>query len=509
MAIDRRGKGAEQDKRLTAWALSRRFHLAPSPVDAPSAAPLRNGDRLELAWDGHRVLACRAGDDIRLFSADAREWTKAFSPVVLALRKLGCNDIVLDGFLCALDEHGVPSFDALREHVQKPKGGRIVFAVWDVLFLDGVDVCAQPLSERAALLAKTCAGAREPIVLSEKLDGAPSTVLRSLDTMHVRGYVVRGESSTYPPAAGAPWTSTGSHGPIAWERSLSAPPTVTNRDKVLYPRDGLTKADIAAYYADVAEPLLRIMRDRPVVCQRWPDGIDDFTWFQHRMPPRAPDYLRAVWIEGNRRVVIETAEGLQWMVNQAALTFHGWTSRVASLQSPDWVILDLDPGDATRWETVIDVALAIRKLLEMLELPSVVKTSGQKGLHILVPIAPGHTTAQTHELAMRMAMLVARLYPADVSLEAQTEARKGRLYLDHLQSFTGKSLVLPYSLRAVDGAPASAPITWSEVGPTLTPRTFSLRTMRARLDRMGDLAVPLTSGTIRLGPALARLSSRS
>jgi bifunctional non-homologous end joining protein LigD len=182
---------------------------------------------------------------------------------------------------------------------------------------------------------------------------------------------------------------------------------------------------------------------------------------------------------------------------------------VASLQSPDWVILDLDPGDATRWELVIDVALAIRKLLEMLELPSVVKTSGQKGLHILVPIAPGHTTAQTHELAMRMATLVARLYPADVSLEAQTEARKGRLYLDHLQSFTGKSLVLPYSLRAVDGAPASAPITWSEVVPSLAPRSFSLRTMRARLDRMGDLAAPLTSGTIRLGPALARLSSRS
>lgn len=164
------------------------------------------------------------------------------------------------------------------------------------------------------------------------------------------------------------------------------------------------------------------------------------------MPPRAPDYLRAVWIEGNRRVVIETREGLAWMVNQAALTFHGWASRTRSLASPDWVIFDLDPGASTRFATVIDVALAIRKLLEMLELPSVVKTSGQKGLHVLVPIAPGRTAAQAHELAMRMSMLVARLYPADVSLDAQPEPRRGRLYLDHLQSFSGKSLVLPYAL---------------------------------------------------------------
>jgi bifunctional non-homologous end joining protein LigD len=493
------------EKKLTAWTLSRQFRLAPSPTEA---APKR-GDRLELAWDGHRVIACRAGDDIRLFSADAREWTKPFSPVVGALRKLAAREIVLDGFLCALDEQGRPSFDALRDHVRTPKGERVVFAVWDVLFHDGVDVCSRPLSERVTLLQKICAGAHEPLVVSERVDGTPAAVLRSLDAMHVRGYVARSESSTYPPAEGAAWTCAGSHGPIAWERSLSAPPKVTNQDKVLYPRDGLTKADIAAYYADVAAPLLRVMHDRPVVCQRWPDGIDDFTWFQHRMPPRAPDYLRAVWIEGNRRVVIETVEGLLWMVNQAALTFHGWTSRVASLQSPDWVILDLDPGEETRWETVIDVALAIRKLLEMLELPSVVKTSGQKGLHILIPIAPGHTTAQTHELAMRMAMLVARLYPAEVSLEAQSEPRRGRLYLDHLQNFTGKSLVLPYSLRAVDGAPASTPITWSEVVPTLAPRDFSLRTVRARLDRVGDLAAPLTAGHARLAPALARLSARA
>ena len=120
---------------------------------------------------------------------------------------------------------------------------------------------------------------------------------------------------------------------------------------------------------------------------------------------------------------------------------------------------------------MIDVALALRKLLEMLELPSVPKTSGQKGLHVLVPDRAGsHAPRRAHELAYRMSMLVARLYPNEVSLEAQTETRRGRLYLDHLQNFMGKSLVLPYSLRAADGAPASTPLEWSEVTRKLDPK---------------------------------------
>lgn len=487
-----------EKRETSAWALSRRYKLSPNPVEKKS----ERGDRLELAWDGHRVLVCRAGKDVRIFSADFREWTKSFPQVCLAMTKLDCKSVVVDGFLCALDERAHPSFEALREYVKKPsQGARIAFAAWDVLAIDDHDLRSEPLEERAGKLATLFAKCKEPLVLSQPLEGSADALLPSLDSMGVRGLVARAPNATYEKASSC--NSTGA--PIEWNRSLSAPPKVTNADKVLYPKDGITKTDIARYYDDIAEPILRVMRDRPVVCQRWPDGIDDFTWYQHRMPPRAPDYLRAVFIEGNRRVVIETREGLLWMVNQAALTFHGWSSRVSSLANPDWVILDLDPGENTKWETVIDVALALRKLLEMLELPSVPKTSGQKGLHILVPIAKGHTAAQTHELAFRMAVLVQRLYPDEVSLEAQTETRKGRLYLDHLQNFMGKSLVLPYSLRAAHGAPASTPLEWSEVTKKLDPKAFTLRTLRARLDAKGDLAEPIAEGTAQLAKAIARL----
>ncbi len=501
---------------MTAWALSRRFRLAPAPAagdeaDREPSSHTERGERLELAWDGHRVMACREGDDVRFWSADFREWTQKLTPLALALRKLPAHKLVLDGFLCALDDRGRPSFAALREYVRAPtKGVRLAFVAWDAMLIDDDDLTGLPLATRIGRLEKLFEGKNEPLVLSQPLEGSSEhgrgAVLESLLAMGVRGVVARALDAPYPPPEDRPWISLAtSDEPVAWERSLSAPPIVSNADKVLYPRDGITKADIVAYYDDVAPLMLRVLEDRPVVCQRWPDGIDDFTWYQHRMPPRAPDYLRAVWIEGNRRIVLENREALLWMVNQAALTIHGWASRVRSLQHPDWVILDLDPGEATRWEQVIEVALAIRKLLEMLELPSVVKTSGQKGLHVLIPIAPGHTVAQCHELGMRAAMLVARLFPSTVCLEATTETRKGRLYLDHLQSFVGKSLVLPYSLRAADKAPASTPIGWDEVTTSLDPRAFNLRTLRGRLDRKGDLAEPLTKGKTQLAPALAKL----
>jgi bifunctional non-homologous end joining protein LigD len=126
-------------------------------------------------------------------------------------------------------------------------------------------------------------------------------------------------------------------------------------------------------------------------------------------------------------------------------------------------------------------------------------------LHVLIPLAPGQTTQDAHELARRASIMVARLFPNDVALDATEERRAGRLYLDHLQSFVGKSLVLPYSLRDADGATVSTPITWAEVTPRLDPRAFTLRTLRKRLDAVGDLARPLLEAGVHLGPALAKL----
>ena len=277
---------------------------------------------------------------------------------------------------------------------------------------------------------------------------------------------------------------------------------------MLYPRDGITKRDLVGYYRDVAQIMLPYLADRPVVVQRWPDGIDDFDWYQHRVPPRAPDYMRASWVDGVRRIVLENSDALLLMVNQAGLTYHVFASRLASLPQPDWAMIDLDPGDRTTWwAETIEVALAVRQVLELLELPSVVKTSGQRGLHILIPLAPGHTFEAAEELGRGIATLLMRLLPDKVTIENEKDKRKGRLLLDHKQ-FVAKTLVAPYSLRAADQAPASTPIAWGEVGPELRPRAYGLKSLRARLDKHGDLAEPLLAGTTRLDRALAQLRNQ-
>jgi len=546
----RKAKGkrppANEPRRRSAWSYAYHHRAAPlHPASELELARVRT-DRaqhdVDLAWDGHRVVACRVDAEVRLFADDLREWTDPFAALTIALGRLAARDFVLDGFVCALDDEGRPSFELLKawvaRHRPTPAGQHVagarrprpaapswdnedegpleedepspaelppapeppvVYVAWDLLRLDDVDLRGLPLPERRARLAKLLAGADGSLVAATPLDGELEAVKASLAARRLPGLVAR------PHAPGRWLTVAAGAAPLEPSRPLSPRPLVTNRDKVLFPRDSLTKQQIVEYYADVAPVMLPHLRGRPVVSQRWPDGIDDFTWFQHRVPPRAPDYLRAVNIEGNRRILIENEDALLWMANQAALTFHTWASRAESLEQPDWVVIDLDPGEATGWAGLIEVAVAVRKLLELLEAPSVVKTSGQKGLHVLLPLAPGQTTAGAHAVARGIAELIHRLMPDAVCLEADSAKRRGRLLIDHLQNYVGKALVAPYSLRAVDGACVSTPLEWSEVTPALDPKAFTLRTLRRRLDARGDLFAPALRGQLQLQPLLARL----
>ncbi len=476
---------------------ARRYVLAPIARGEPLAGSLL----VEPAWDGHRVLATREGERVRLVAADHRDWTSTFPAIARALEKLGAGPLVLDGVICVLDARGTPSFEDLRARVAAGPVTIAVLVCWDLLAHGDEDLRPMPLRERRARLVELLAGGPSAVLVSTGLDGELDRVQRAAAALGIRGVVARSLDGSYA----APWRA---HGELEWPRSLSPPPPLSNADKVLYPRDGICKRDIVGYYRDIAPALLPHLADRAVVVQRWPDGIDEFDWYQHRMPPRAPDYLRAQLVDGMRRIVIENADALLWMANQAGLTYHSFASRIASLSEPDYAMIDLDPGDRSTWWTdLVDVALGVRSALELLELPSVVKTSGQRGLHVLVPLAAGHSFAQAEELARGIATLLLRLVPDKVTVEQDKDKRAGRLLVDHKQ-FVAKTLVAPYSLRGADRAPVSTPIAWAEVSPALDPRAFTLRSVRARVDALGDLAAPLLAGTARLERALAQLRER-
>jgi bifunctional non-homologous end joining protein LigD len=278
-------------------------------------------------------------------------------------------------------------------------------------------------------------------------------------------------------------------------------PKLSNPAKVLFPRDGITKQDIWDYYTAIAPVMLPHIAGRPLTMQRYPDGIDGEEWYQQNAPEKSPAFVRLVDAgprhDHKKRIVCDSLDTLQWLANLAALTLHQWcshvppgaTSRAAidhAMALPDYVVLDLDPGDGP-WSHLVEVALHVKTLLDALSLVSFPKTSGKRGIHVFVPIAPGPTHDQATGFAEQVARAVAKVLPKIATVERMKDKRGGKLYVDYGQNGEGRTVVAPYTIRARDGAVVSTPVTWDEVTDELDPTRFTIRTVIERVKERGDL----------------------
>lgn len=306
------------------------------------------------------------------------------------------------------------------------------------------------------------------------------------------------------------------HEPVDVELEIDAPVRelrLTRLHKVFWKEDNITKGDLIEYYRAVAPHILPYLADRPTVLTRYPDGIDGEMFYQKDMPHWVPPWLRttALWSEHSQRevhyVLIDDADGLAFVANLGSIPIHAWASRIANLEKPDWTIVDLDPKNAPR-EHVVPLALAIHELCEAAGLPNYVKTSGQTGLHVLIPLGGQCTFDQARQLAYLIGLLIERQHPDMASTNRNPAGRGGRVYLDWGQNAHGQLLVAPYSVRPIGGAPVSMPVTWDEVTPELDARQF---TMRNALDRIaawpGDPCRPVLSERPDLAAALGKLES--
>nr|WP_274622071.1 DNA ligase D [Myxococcus fulvus] len=369
---------------------------------------------------------------------------------------------------------------------------------------------------------------RQPVYQGLRIDKAPTEVVRERPAPASRGArktsaetstaagtrqrrataPVRGASRRTASAGGSrKRPSTGSLRAPRAQAARTSPPssrdghaTLTHGDRVLFPEAGLTKADVFEYYRAVAPLMVPVLEDRPISVQQWPAGIQAPGFFRHELsgiPAWVPTQRVRHLDKTLRHVNVNGEEPLLWLANQSALTLHMWLSRAPRLSQPDFLAMDLDPGKGG-WSDVVTVALALRGLLEEQGLDSYPKTSGKRGLHVMIPLAPGHTYAkvQAHADALAHA-LEARLGELATTVRG-IRARKGRLYLDAGQNARGKTVVAPYSLRAKEGAPFSAPLKWSEVTRRLDPARFNLRTLEKRLDKVGDLFAPALKHPQRL-----------
>jgi bifunctional non-homologous end joining protein LigD len=264
---------------------------------------------------------------------------------------------------------------------------------------------------------------------------------------------------------------------------------ITHPDKLYYPDDGITKAEVLAFYRRIARRLLPYLEDRPVTLERFPDGVGQGRahFWQKTTPAYYPPWIARVPLPTEAGkvvpyVLVNDAATLLYLVNQGALTFHVWFSRVGSLEQPDFVLFDLDPGLAA-FADAVTVARTLRELLAAAGQKPVVKTSGKSGLHVLVPWQRSSGYDEARAWATEVAAQAVAALPEQATLERSRGKRGRRVYVDVGQNVLGHHVVAPYVLRPVAGAPVSTPLTWPEVRPGLKPADFNLRTFFDRLAR--------------------------
>jgi bifunctional non-homologous end joining protein LigD len=271
----------------------------------------------------------------------------------------------------------------------------------------------------------------------------------------------------------------------------AAPPkaTVTNPEKVFWPKEGYTKGDLVAYYRAISKWMLPYLKDRPVMLTRFPDGIEGKMFYQKDAPGFVPSWIRTekVYSEDSQReisyFILDSEEALAYVANLAAITIHMWSSRIPHLERPDWLLFDIDPkGTTTR--RAVECALAVAAVLREVGLEPCLKTSGQMGLHVVVGLAPKYTYDQAKMFSELVAQVVVNRIPKVATINRNPNTRNGRVYIDYLQLGHGKTIAATFSVRPVPGAPVSAPMTWKELKPSLDPAVYNIETIPARMSRM-------------------------
>jgi bifunctional non-homologous end joining protein LigD len=260
---------------------------------------------------------------------------------------------------------------------------------------------------------------------------------------------------------------------------------ISNADRVVYPQRGLTKLDVARYYESIADFILPHLVDRPLTVVRCPQGLAGSCFFQKHVRETLPPPVRGVQVEesGNvgRYVAIDNLQGLITLVQFGALELHPWGSRVERLEQPDRLVFDLDPAPEVPWPAVVAAARRVREVLQELRFESFARTTGGKGLHVVVPLAARADWDLAKRFARRVAETLVARWPDDYIATASKARRRGKVYVDYLRNSRGATAVASYSTRASQGATVATPVAWDEVTPGLKPERFHVQSVPRRL----------------------------
>ncbi len=269
---------------------------------------------------------------------------------------------------------------------------------------------------------------------------------------------------------------------------------LTNLHKAMWPGDGITKAGLIKYYADMADILLPHLEDRLFIMSRYPDGIDGGMFYQKDCPDYGPEWLNIFPVYSPdvgktiNYIVCNDLPTLMWLANQACIELHIWLAKIPKIDYPDVAVFDLDPFPPAGFKDTLAIAMLVKEALEQFGLRGYPKTSGATGLHIFVPIKPEYTYREVRDAVEFVCRHIHSVFPEKTTLERLIVNRTGKVYLDYLQNTRGKTMTFQYSLRPVPGAPVSTPLTWEEVKKgQVRPQDFRIDNIHERLAEVGDL----------------------
>lgn len=347
---------------------------------------------------------------------------------------------------------------------------------------------------------------RQPVFLGLREDKDPETVIRELPAQPG----VPTEQAPAPAPAPPPLTRLANSGKDLEVTIGGRRLKLSNLDKVFWPKEGYTKGDLIDYYREVAPVMLPYLKDRPESLYRTPNGITGKGFFQKEAGELPPEWMptQVIYSDSNKKniryFICQEEATLVYLANLGCIEINPWLSRLPSLDSPDYFVIDLDPEDIS-FDRVVEAALAVHRVLDRAGAVGYPKTSGATGIHIYVPLGARYDYDAAVKFAQVVATLAHREVPEFTSLVRDPRKRQQRVYLDYLQNRGGQTLAAPYSVRPQPGATVSTPLTWDEVRIGLSPASFTIKTVPARLAEKGELFRPVLGPGIDLELCLENL----
>jgi len=535
-ARDRYARGGEDGSAQTALPIDlSSAEQAPLPA---SVEPMEVGETakpfsapqwiFEMSFRGARLLAEKRGDAVRLTAPDKQDLAPKLPEIVRDLGEIRAENALLDGVLVVLDESQRPDKARLERRLRGESSDPVFYYVFDLLYYNEWDLRGLSLLDRKRALAAIVPPLSSVLYVDHVLERGEELV-RAAASAGLPAVIAKQGGSAHQSGPSPAWREI----PLAAEEGAErlgllealsraqSPETrlqtvarkvkFSNLDKVFWPKEGYTKGDLIAYYDQVAEVILPYLRERPMHMNRFPDGIEGKNFYQKDAPDHVPDWIATELISSDSRegesiryIVCNDRETLLYLANLGSIDFHPWFSRRGSLDSPDWAVLDLDPKGAP-FANVVRIARSLGKLLRGIGLRPYLKTSGATGLHIFIPLRPGYTYDHSRLFCEGVATLCAAEHKDIATVERVVGRRGGRVYIDFLQNRRGQTVAPVYSVRPVPGATVSTPLDWDELGSELDPGQFTIKSVPARLARLGDLFQPTLTDLQDLLPAIEAL----